>query len=125
MGGVEVMGGKGIVIPENNNKKRQLHSRRNPSSSRCFVVAGLDGSDLGLLLGDTLGKDDIVLGLLLLLCVETSALDRAEMTLALETLRSNQTLNFGTRKGTDSVYMADSQMFRSLTPWCKASRLPS
>ena len=55
----------------------------------------LDGSDLLLLLRDTLRKEGIVLGLLLLLALDPAALEGAEVTAALETDRRDQTLDFG------------------------------
>ena len=45
----------------------------------------LDGSDLLLLLGDALGDERVVLGLLLLLVLDLAGLDRVEVAAALET----------------------------------------
>jgi hypothetical protein len=67
-------------------------------------VACLDGSNLGFLLRNALGKDGVVLCLLLLLGIESPALDGAEVTLALETLGCNETLDFGTLHNQMSAY---------------------
>jgi hypothetical protein len=58
-------------------------------------VGCLDGGNLLLLLGKTLGDEGVVLDLLLLLGFETSALEGTEVTAALETDGSNETLDFG------------------------------
>jgi len=59
------------------------------------VVGSLDSSDLGLFLGNALGNEDIVFDLLLLLLLELSALEGAEVTAALEALGGDESLDFG------------------------------
>lgn len=59
------------------------------------LAGSLVGGDLGLLLGNTLGKNLLVLVLLDLLGLCLADLERAEVTLALETLGSHETLNLG------------------------------
>lgn len=61
-----------------------------------LLVRGLDGGDLLLLLGDALGDERVVLGLLLLLVLDLAGLDRVQVTAALETLGRNEALDFGT-----------------------------
>ena len=58
-------------------------------------AGSLVGGDLVLLLGDTLGKDLLVLGLLDSLSLCLADLERLEVTLALETLGSYETLDLG------------------------------
>lgn len=60
-----------------------------------LVVRGFDGRDLGLLLSDTLLHKGIVFCLLLLLAVNPATVERTEVTAALETDRSDQSLDFG------------------------------
>ena len=62
-----------------------------------LLVRGLDGCDLLLLLGDALGDERVVLGLLLLLALDPAALEGTQVTTTLETERGNQTLDFGTK----------------------------
>jgi len=57
-------------------------------------VGSLDGGDFLLLLGHTLGNKSLELDLLLLLAFYTAALERAEVTAALETDGGDKTLNF-------------------------------
>jgi len=59
------------------------------------VVAGLDSSNFGLLLGYTLGKERVVLALLFLLVLKLAALDGTEVTAALQTHGGNKTLDLG------------------------------
>ena len=56
-------------------------------------LLGLDGAGDLLALGEALGDDDLVLGLLRLLRLGLAALERAEVAAALEALRGNETLD--------------------------------
>jgi hypothetical protein len=58
-------------------------------------MRGLDGGNLGLLLGDTLGKESIVFGFLLLLMFDPASLERAQVAATLETLRGDEPLDLG------------------------------
>jgi len=58
------------------------------------LVRGFDCRDFGLLFCEALGEEGVVLALLLLLVLEFSALEGAEVTAALEAQRGNQTLDF-------------------------------
>lgn len=60
-----------------------------------LVVRSFDGCDLGLLLSNTLLHKGIVFCLLLLLAVNPATVKRTEVTAALETDGSDQSLNFG------------------------------
>ena len=60
-----------------------------------LLVRGLDGRDLLLLLGDALGDERVVLGLLLLLVLDLAGLDGVEVAAALETLGRDEALDFG------------------------------
>jgi len=65
----------------------------------CFLrragsgLLGLDGAGDLLALGEALGDDDLVLGLLRLLRLGLAALERAEVAAALEALRGDETLD--------------------------------
>lgn len=59
------------------------------------LAGSLVGGNLLLLLGDTLGKDLLVLLLLDLLGLRLADLERAQVTLALETLGGHKTLDLG------------------------------
>jgi len=59
------------------------------------VVGGLDGSNLGLFLCHALGDEDVVLGLLLLLRLDLSALERVEVAAALEAEGGDEALDLG------------------------------
>lgn len=63
-----------------------------------LLVRCLGGSDFRLLLGKTLGEDSVVLGLLLLLGLESSALEGSEVSAALETEGGDKTLDLGTNQ---------------------------
>jgi len=68
-----------------------------------LVVRGLDRSDLGLFLGDAFRQHGLELDLLLLLLVQSAALEGVQVTAALETDGSNETLDlwrFGIRLST-------------------------
>lgn len=58
-------------------------------------AALLGGSDLLLLFVDTLGNDGLVVGNLVLLGLGLSLAERAEVTAALQALRSDQSLDLG------------------------------
>jgi hypothetical protein len=58
-------------------------------------MRGLDSGDLGFLLGNTLGKESIVFGLLLFLVLDPAFLKRTQVATALKTLRGDQSLNLG------------------------------
>ena len=60
-----------------------------------LLVRCLDGGDLLLLLGNTLGEESVVLGLLLLLVVEPATLEGTQVTATLETDGGDQSLDFG------------------------------
>jgi len=60
-----------------------------------LVVRGFDCCDLGLLLSDTLLHKGIIFCLLLLLAVDATTVERTEVTAALETDGSDQSLDFG------------------------------
>ena len=60
-----------------------------------LLVRGLDGCDLLLLLGDALGDERVVLGLLLLLVLDLAGLDGVQVAAALETLGRDEALDFG------------------------------
>ena len=60
-----------------------------------LLVRGLDGSNLLLLLGDALGDERVVLGLLLLLVLDLAGLDGVQVAAALETLGRDEALDFG------------------------------
>ena len=59
-------------------------------------MGSLDGSNFLLPLGDAFGDKSVVLGLLLLLSFEASALEGAKVTAALQTDGGNEALDFGT-----------------------------
>ncbi len=61
-----------------------------------FLRLLLGGSDLCLLLCDALGKESIILYLLLLLHLNLPAFERAKVSAALKTDRSYQALDFRT-----------------------------
>ena len=65
--------------------------------SRGLLVRCLDGGDLLLLLGDALGDERVVLGLLLLLVVEPATLEGTQVTATLETDGGDQSLDFGAK----------------------------
>ena len=62
-----------------------------------LFVRGFDGSNLLFSFRDPLGQKGIVLGLLLLLTMETALLERMQMAAALEAFWRNQSLDLGTR----------------------------
>lgn len=66
-------------------------------------MGSLDSSNLLLLLRDTLGDKRLVLDLLLLLGLDASALEGAEVTAALQAERGDETLNFRTIKQISKV----------------------
>lgn len=81
-------------------RKRTLTERPTPTlrlglGLLAGLASSLVGGDLALLLGDTLGKDLLVLGLLDLLGLAPADLERTQVTLALETLGSHETLDLG------------------------------
>ena len=63
----------------------------------------LDGSDLLLLLRDTLRKEGIVLGLLLLLAFDPAALEGTEVTAALEAQGGDEALDFRPARSRECV----------------------
>ena len=74
-------------------------SRREPvftlRPSCGLLVRSLDGCGLLLLLGDALGDERVVLGLLLLLVLDLAGLDGVQVAAALETLGRDEALDFG------------------------------
>ena len=70
-----------------------------------------------LLLGNALGEQGLVLGLLLLLAFDPAALEGAEVTAALETDGGDQSLDLGTGSLLGRHRTSRHEL---LTPWCKA-----
>lgn len=58
-----------------------------------LAVLGLEGGGLLLLGGRSLGEEDLVICLLLLLCLGAADLECAQVTAALQTERGDETLN--------------------------------
>lgn len=67
-------------------------------------MTGFCGSDLGLLLRKSLGKNGVVFLFLFLLSLEVTAFEGSEMTTALETEGSDETLDFWTMGGVSTCY---------------------
>ena len=84
----------------------------------------LDGGDLLLLLGDALGDERVVLGLLLLLVLDLAGLDCVEVAAALETLGRDEALDFGANI-ISSIYKMICIVEDERTPCSKAWRPPS
>lgn len=80
-----------VLLPRHSTKKEQ-------APLLCSLVSSLDSGSLCLFLGNTLGDEGVVLCLLLLLVLDTAALERAQVTAALKTEGSDETLDFGTAK---------------------------
>ena len=70
------------------------------SRRSCGLLVGcLDGGDLLLLLGDALGDERVVLGLLLLLVLDLAGLDHVEVALVLQALARDEALILGLSGG--------------------------
>ena len=63
-----------------------------------LFVGSFDSSNLLFSLCNSLGQKGIILGLLLLLGLETALLERKQMTATLETFWRDQSLNLGAGK---------------------------
>ena len=83
------------VSDEGYTKKKNGSAFEYSRRSCDLLVRCLDGGDLLLLLGDALGNESVVLGLLLLLVLNLAGLDGVQVAAALETLGRDEALDFG------------------------------